>query len=230
MPNPASDSRNPAETENARVRIVLVDDEALIREAFSMLIGSFGNCRLVGIASGGEEAVDLVERLAPDLVLMDLSMPGIDGAEATRRVKARKPGTRVIALTALCDPDTIARGIESGIDGYLLKRASSRELREAIDAVMDGKRYFCPEIVDSLAAARTGPDAPAAAPPQTLSPREVEVAELVKAGLRNREIAGRLFISEKTVEKHRNNLRQKLDAATTGEMIASYLAGKIRGR
>lgn len=205
------------------IRVVIVEDEELIREAICMLIGSLNGVMVAGFAADGREALRVVAEQSPDVVLMDLRMPVMDGIEATKRIKEKYPFIKVLALTAHNDINEISRGVESGVNGYVLKKLSSRELLVAIETVMEGKNYYCPEVAEVMAKAYLKERDRRHSPVLTLSPRELEVIKLIAVGLRTKEIAGKLGISEKTVEKHRCNLRLKLGATTSAEMMRKYL-------
>jgi DNA-binding NarL/FixJ family response regulator len=205
------------------LRILIAEDEEIIRKAICLLVGSFPGMNVVGEAKDGREAVALAGELAPDVILMDLVMPILDGVKATREIKKARPSTKIIALTALGRGREIADGLASGLDGYLLKKASAEDLRTAIETIAAGGRYICPEVADSIAETfktmnNVGPDAD-----RRISRRESQVIELLSQGCRAKEIALRMGISVRTVEKHRDNLRRKFGAETIAELVAAYV-------
>ncbi|MEI7671746.1 MAG: response regulator transcription factor [Deltaproteobacteria bacterium] len=205
-------------------RILVVEDDELIQAAFCLLVQSFEGIELAGRASTGLEALKQAKSLKPDLILMDLRLPDMDGVEATRRIKAVQPGIKVVALTALEDPLQITQALEQGMDGFLLKKASPQELKLAIETVVAGEQYLSPQVSAIMAKAYLEErshehDDPAPA----LTPREKQVLQQIAAGMRLKEIAWELKISERTVEKHCEQARKKLKAATTGEMVALWL-------
>jgi DNA-binding NarL/FixJ family response regulator len=179
------------------IRVLLADDHGVIRDGLGRLIGSFPDIELVGSAADGEEAVALSAELEPDVVLMDLDMPGVDGIEATRRVLAGRPETAVLVLTSFSDRPRILGAIEAGACGYLLKDVAAEEVAEGIRAAARGESPLDPRAARTILTARAEPD-----PAAELSAREAEVLELLVEGLPNKLIARRLEISEKTVKTH----------------------------
>lgn len=179
------------------IRVLLADDHGVIRDGLGRLIASFEDIDLIGSAADGEEAVRLSAELAPDVVLMDLDMPGVDGIEATRRVLAGRPETAVLVLTSFSDRPRILGAIEAGACGYLLKDVAAEEVAEGIRAAARGESPLDPRAARTILTAQSEPD-PAAA----LSAREAEVLDLLVEGLPNKLIARRLEISEKTVKTH----------------------------
>lgn len=201
------------------MRVVLADDHALVRDGIASLLAAWGH-EVVGQATDGESAVALAERLAPDLVLMDVRMPGIGGIEATRRIKATTPTVAIVMLTASEDEDDLFGAIQVGAQGYLAKNLEADELRRMLDAVRRGEAAITPATaVRILAHFRPGAQEPAPEPDR-LTEREMEVLELVTRGLRNKEIAGRLAISQNTVKYHLGNILSKLHAQSRAEVTA----------
>jgi DNA-binding NarL/FixJ family response regulator len=207
---------------SAPLRLLVVDDEALIREAFCLLVGAFEGVMVVGEAADGRAAIDMVAKTRPDVVLMDLRMPVMDGVEATRKIRAEWPETRVIALTALSDGQMITTALEIQMDGYVLKKASRQELRLAIEMAMAGSRYLSPDIAEFITGAFLAEQRHGVSPLKTVTLRESEVLELIRTGLRGKAIADRLGISIKTVEKHSDNLRRKFKVNTQAELVEVY--------
>ncbi|MGW2406797.1 response regulator transcription factor [Streptomyces sp. NPDC001739] len=194
-------------------RVVVADDQTVVREGIVMLLGLLPGIEVVGSAADGEEAVQLVARYAPDVVLMDLRMPRCDGVEATRRIRAEHPGTQVVVLTTYADDDSLFPALQAGARGYLTKDADGDEIVRAIDDVLSGEAGLSPKIQRRLLErftepARTEPQ-PLAEPPDGLTTREVEVLRLVAEGLSNPEIARTLHVSTATVKTHINNLFAK---------------------
>lgn len=211
------------------IRVVIVEDEAVIREALCFLVASFGFMEVVGQAADGREAVTTVECTSPDVVLMDLCMPVMDGMEATRAIKKIRPKTKVLALTGLSAGTEILAGLAAGIDGCVLKRTSHRELQRAIETVFTGRRFLCTEVRECLAKAYLSEQERTSSPLEAITVREQEVLELVCAGMRAKEIAAKLGVSVRTVEKHRDSLRLKCRAETTAELAVIYLKWKKQG-
>jgi DNA-binding NarL/FixJ family response regulator len=205
------------------LRILVVEDDELIQAAFCLLVQSFEGVELAGKASTGLEALEQARLLKPDLILMDLRMPDMDGVEATKRIKAAQAAIKVVALTALEDPLLITQALEQGMDGFLLKRASTRELKLAIETVVAGEQYLSPQVSAIIAKAYLDERSRKHAPAPLLTPREKQVVTQIAAGKRMKQIAEEMEISERTVEKHSAQIRQKLKTATTAEMVAVWL-------
>ena len=179
------------------IRVAIVDDHAVVRAGLEQVIDLADDIELVGSGTDGTEAEGIATRLEPDVVLMDLSMPGLDGIEATKRVLAARPGTQVLVLTSFSDRDRILKALDAGACGYLLKDAEPDELLRAIRAAARGEAPLSPRAAQALLSARREPS-----PVAALSEREQEVLSLVAAGMANKQIAQRLGISEKTVKAH----------------------------
>ena len=179
------------------IRVVVADDHAVVRAGLVQLLATFADVELVGAAGDGEEVVALSAERQPDVVLMDLEMPVLDGIEATRRIRIAQPGVAVVVLTSFSDRERILRALDAGAAGYLLKDAEPAELRRAIEAAARGEAPLDPKAARALLSARAGPTAV-----QSLSEREREVLAMVAEGLPNKLIARELAISEKTVKAH----------------------------
>jgi DNA-binding NarL/FixJ family response regulator len=199
------------------VRVLLADDQRLVRESLATLLGLLGGIELVGTASDGEEAIALAEEHVPDVVLMDLRMPRMDGIEATRRLRERRPDVRVIALTTYADDESVLGALRAGARGYLTKDASSDDIRSAIVTVAAGEAALDPVVQHHVVAAlandrprHPGQCTPAAPVlPDDLTPREAEVLRLIAEGLTNAEIAERLVVSPTTIKSHINHMFAK---------------------
>ena len=187
------------------IRVVIAEDHAVVRGGLEQLLGSVADIDLVGIASGGEEAVALAAEHVPDVVLMDLEMPGIDGIEATRRIRTASEEVNVVVLTAFSDRQRILDAIDAGAVGYLLKDAEPEELVRGIGAAARGESPLAPKAAQALVAARSEQQSS-----PELTPREREVLALLADGLPNKLIARRLEISEKTVKAHLTNIFQRI--------------------
>lgn len=179
------------------VRVVLVDDHALVRGGLAQLLEAVDDVEVVGQAADGAAALEVVAATSPDVVVMDLQMPGMDGVTATRRVLAEHPGTQVLVLTSYSDSERIVAALDAGAVGYLLKDADPDDVIEGVRAVSRGESPIHPRAARSLLTARQQSPAPI-----DLTPRETEVLALVRAGLANKQIARRLGISERTVKAH----------------------------
>jgi len=196
-----------------RLRIVLADDHTILREGLRALLSTDPNFKIVGEAEDGREAVRCVEKLEPDLLLMDLSMPRMSGMDAISEIKKRYPVTKIIALTVHKTEEYLQTTLQAGVDGYVLKDATHEELVMAIHNVMAGKPYLSPGISEKVIEGylEGKEDSLSISSWQKLSQREREVLKLIAEGYKNKEIAEDLCISFKTVEKHRANLMKKLD-------------------
>jgi len=201
------------------MRVVLVDDHALFRDGVASLLAAWGH-DVVGQAADGSAAPELVRRLVPDLVLMDVRMPGVSGLEATRRIAAENPSVAIVMLTVSEDEDDLFAAIKAGARGYLLKNLEAAQLRAMLEAVERGEAAISPATAARIIAELARPAAPAAPDPDRLTEREVEVLRLVTAGLRNKEIAARLGISENTAKFHLRNILDKLHAESRAEVAA----------
>jgi DNA-binding NarL/FixJ family response regulator len=187
------------------IRVVIADDHRVVRVGLEQLLGTFGDVRIVGVASDGEDAVGRCESERPEVALLDLEMPGVDGVEATRRIRAASPDTNVVVFTSFSDRDRIVRAMDAGAIGYLLKDAEPAELHDAIMAAARGESPLHPKAAAELLAERSE-----TSPSERLSSREREVLLLVAGGSANKQIARQLGISEKTVKGHLTNIFQAL--------------------
>jgi DNA-binding NarL/FixJ family response regulator len=212
---------------DAPVTVVVVDDQSAVREGLVLLLGTLSGVAVAGQAADGDAAVAVVAATSPQVVLMDLNMPGCDGVTATRRITADHPSTRVVVLTTYADDESIIGALQAGALGYLTKDATRAEIGRAILAAADGQAVLDPGVQRRLlsAATRTPATAPTAAgamPPggpaapsgdpggvDDLTPREAEVLKLIAAGQSNREIARTLYVSEATVKTHVNRIFAK---------------------
>jgi DNA-binding NarL/FixJ family response regulator len=200
------------------IRVIIADDQTAVREGLAMLVGLIDDIEVVGTASNGDEAVHLASNLRPEVVLMDLRMPGLDGTGATRQIREALPDTRVLVLTTYADDDSLFPALEAGARGYLTKDANAEEIERAIRAVADGRTHLDPEIQQRLITAaltrRTN-----ATVPDDLTSREVEVLKLIAGGLSNAEIAASLVLSAATVKTHINHIFQKTGARDRAQAV-----------
>jgi DNA-binding NarL/FixJ family response regulator len=203
----------------APIRVLIADDQRVVREGLSMLVGLIEDVKVVGVACDGAEAVRLAEAQQPDVILMDLRMPDLDGIAATAQLCERLPSARVLVLTTYVDEDAIVPALQAGALGYLTKDASAEQIETAIRAVHAGQTHLDPAVQERLVAAVISrPPAPAdpgnltpgdRKPPAGLTIREAEVLSLLASGLSNAEIAQRLYLSHATVKTHINRIFAK---------------------
>jgi DNA-binding NarL/FixJ family response regulator len=217
------------------IRVVLADDQALVRGGFRMILDAREDLEVVGEAADGAEAIELVARLAPDVVLMDVRMPGVDGLEATRRIVASDSAARVIVLTTYDVDDSVFAALRAGASGFMLKDVRPADLVEAIRVVAGGDALLAPSVtrrlLDRFAGSLPGPDA--APPPDLdeLTERELEVLKLVALALSNAEIAARLVLTEATVKTHVSSVLRKLGLRDRIQaVVLAYDVGLVRPR
>jgi DNA-binding NarL/FixJ family response regulator len=193
------------------VRVIVTDDQTVVREGIVMLLGLLPGIEVVGSAADGEEAVQLVRDLSPDVVLMDLRMPRCDGVEATRRIRTEYPDTQVVVLTTYADDESLFPALKAGARGYLTKDAGGDEIVRAVHSVLSGEAGLSPKIQRRLLErlSQPGPSAASAQAPDGLTTRETEVLVLIAEGLTNQDIARRLHVTVATVKTHINNLFAK---------------------
>ena len=212
----------------AKISVLIVDDHGMVRQGLRTYLSLIEDIKVVGEAQNGSEAVAQVRRLKPDVVLMDLVMPEMDGIEATRRINELHPETKVIVLSSFTEDDKVFPAIKSGAAGYLLKDIAPAELAGAIRAVTQGKTQLHPDIAKKLMNQFVDPKAKIEAVHEDLTPREVEVLRLLARGMSNAELAEALFISEKTVKTHISNILGKLNLADrTQAAIYAYKRGLV---
>lgn len=218
--------------DSTRIRVLVADDQAIVRDGLVTVLSMLPDIEIVGEAADGEQAARLTVERRPDVVLMDLRMPGIDGVEATARITRDAPGTAILVLTTYADDESILGALRAGARGYLTKDAGRAELAAAVRAVARGQSTFSPEVGALLVSSLTGgpgprsaapapgaaPDGVAARFPQ-LTPREAEVLALIGDGLSNAEIASRLFVSVATVKTHINAIFAKIGARDRAQAI-----------
>jgi DNA-binding NarL/FixJ family response regulator len=208
---------------DAPIRVVVADDQRVVRDGLSMLIGLIDGIEVVGAAADGADALELVARERPDVVLMDLRMPRVDGVSATREIRRSVPGTEVLVLTTYADDASLFPALEAGARGYLTKDASAEEIERAIRALVAGQTHLDPVVQQRLLTAvldAQRPAEPAAQPlPDDLTPREAEVLGLIAAGLSNAEIAATLVVSAATVKTHVNRIFYKTGARDRAQAV-----------
>ena len=207
-----------------KIRVLLVDDHAIMRDGIRALLGLNEDIEIVGEASEGREAIEKTKELSPDLVIMDIAMPRIDGLEATRRIKKQNPNVKVLILTQYNNKEYILSAVKAGAAGYLPKRALGSELVSAVRAIQRGESFLHPTVATALIEDYQQ-QATTQDPYDQLTPREREILKLLAEGQSTREIAEALFISQKTVIGHRSKIMEKLDLNNKAD-IFKYAARK----
>ena len=203
------------------IRVLLADDHAMVRSGLRMFLLAFDDFELVGEASNGMEAARLAIQLEPDVILMDLIMPGLDGIHATKEIHSKNPQIGIIALTSFTDPQLIRDALEAGVSGYLFKSVSAGELASAIRSVHAGNSILAPEVTQALIHTTTEPVK------IDLTPREYDVLELMVDGKTNAEISEVLTLSLSTVKFHVSNILSKLDVRSRSEAILFSLKNHL---
>lgn len=210
-------------TQLNKIKVLLVDDHMVVRSGLSTVLAVYDDMQLVGEAGDGEEALGLCERLQPDVVLMDLVMPKMDGVATTQAIKQRWPRIQVIALTSFKEKEYVEGAIKAGASGYLLKNVSAEELVNAIRKAVTGQPSLSPEAAQVLIQKVNEPPPPG----QDMTDREKETLALMVEGLSNNEIAARLVVSQSTVKFHVSNVLSKLGAASRTEAVALAVKFKL---
>jgi DNA-binding NarL/FixJ family response regulator len=212
------------------ITVILAEDHAIVRQGLSALLNVDGHFKILGEAKTGREAVDMAREFRPDVILMDIAMPVLNGLEATRQILTANPRARVIVLSAHCDDEYIERSTEAGVSGFLEKQTSAEILTKAIREVAQGGTFFSPSIAHRMAERPDLPRDRNGLPkpnPYRLTSRETEVLQLVAEGSANKQVAAALGISIKTVEKHRQHLMNKLNIHDTAGLTRYAIAAGV---
>ncbi|HJQ03678.1 MAG TPA: response regulator transcription factor [Jatrophihabitans sp.] len=202
------------------MKVVVADDQTIVREGLVTLLSTMPGIEVIGSAGDGEQAVALVRQAPPDVVLMDLRMPSMDGIEATRRIRAELPEVQVVVLTTYADDESIVQALRAGAIGYLTKDAGRDHIRRALEAAAAGQAVLDPTVQARLVQAAQLPHPGSSQLPDGLTEREGEVLRLVSAGRSNSEIAAQLFVSEATVKTHINHIFAKTGSRDRAQAIA----------
>ncbi|MSO95192.1 MAG: response regulator transcription factor [Thermoleophilia bacterium] len=201
--------------EISEITVLLADDHEVVREGLRLALLRSPHIRVIGEAADGETAVSLAERRLPDVIVMDLRMPGMDGIEATEEIMRRVPTSKVLIFTAYSERALLQRGLESGARGYILKEAPHETLLRAIEKVAAGETFVDPALMSALTESRGSTD--------VLTAREREVLQLLADGMSNADVAAQLFISQETVKSHVRHILTKLEADTRTQAVAIAL-------
>ena len=201
------------------ITTLIVDDHEVVREGLRLSLSRAPHIRVVGEAADGESAVELAERRRPDVVIMDVRMPGMDGLEATRQLAERAPESKVLIFTAYSERSLLGRGLESGAKGYILKEAPHQTLVRAIEKVAQGEGYVDPALMPAFLTGKDSSD--------MLTTREREILQLLADGMSNADVAKQLFISQETVKSHVRHILTKLEADTRTHAVAIALREAI---
>ncbi len=209
-------------SEKPKIRVMVVDDHSVVRSGLGAFLAAASNLDLVGEAENGEQAVVRAKSLRPDVILMDLMMPGMDGVTATRLIKAQDPGVQVIALTSFQEDEMVQNAMKAGAIGYLMKNVSTHELASAIQAAHQGKMTLSPEAAQALVHAMQQ-----AHETEILTSREKEILKLMVEGLNNSEIAERIVVSLSTVKYHVSNILSKMGVDNRVAAITQAIQKKL---
>jgi DNA-binding NarL/FixJ family response regulator len=201
------------------ITVLIVDDHEVVREGLRLSLSRAPHIRVIGEAGDGEQAIGLVERRKPDVVFMDVRMPGMDGLEATKEIMKRSPDASVLIFTAFSERSLLARGLESGAKGYILKEAPHETLLRAIERVAKGEGYVDPALMPAFLSGKDQTD--------MLTAREREILQLLADGMSNADVATKLFISQETVKSHVRHILTKLEADTRTHAVAIALRESI---
>ena len=200
-------------------RVLIADDHAIVRAGLRALVKGDAGLELVGEASGGREALQLAATLRPDILVLDLSMPDLDGIQVTRQIRSSQPDVRVLILTVHEDETLAREALRAGAAGYIIKQAAEAELISAIHTVQIGDVYVPPKMLRALLVEPQSAAAPGPRPEELLTPRELDVLNLIVRGYTNRQVADELMLSVRTVEGYRANLTEKLDLHNRADLV-----------
>ena len=214
-----------------KIKVLIVDDHAILRDGLVSILSENRDIQIVGEAESGEQAVEYSRELSPDIILMDITMKGITGIEATKVINEENPDIKVIFLTMEVSEKHISSAINSGGSGYLPKNVSEEQLFHAIKTVYEGEQYFDQSIskivFDSFIKKSSRSSSNGITKGEQLSKREIEVLKLIAEGMPNREISEKLFISVRTVDAHRNHIMKKLDLKTTADLVKYAIRNEL---
>lgn len=212
-----------------KIKVLIADDHQLFREGIANLLFSAENIEVIAQAQDGADAIEKAKHFKPDVILLDIAMPVMNGIEATKKLKMLMPSIKTITVSMHSDKQYVKGALEAGADGYLLKNCTYRQLTEAIQSVYDGKKYLSQDITELVINGYLSPTAPGEDEYNQLSEREKEIFMLFAEGISTREISEKLFISVKTVNTHKQNILEKLGLSSNADMVKYALKkGLIR--
>jgi DNA-binding NarL/FixJ family response regulator len=200
------------------ITILIVDDHTLIRETWSFILNADSRFNVIAACGSGEEAVELVKQFRPNIVLMDINLPGINGIEATALIRKYAPGTKIVAISLHTQPAFVQKIMQNGASGYVTKSSGRQEMIKAIEEIFFGKKYICNNIKEIIAEQMMFNDGQQKGI-HSLTPREIEIISLIKKGDTSKEIAASLYLSTKTVEVHRYNILKKLKLKNSVSLV-----------
>ena len=211
-----------------KVKIVLVDDHSVVKNGLKLLLGEMTNISIVGEASDGEEALEMINKQAPDVLITDIAMPKMSGIELTRLLRESHPDVKVIVLSMYDDEEYVIRAIEAGAMGYLPKYADEDEIVTAINSVINGDTYYSKRVAEIMAKTLLRKrHNPFGDENESLTDREIEVLKLIVEGLSNKLIADKLYVSVRTVDTHRSNIMKKVKTKNTAELVMYAVKNKL---
>jgi DNA-binding NarL/FixJ family response regulator len=211
-----------------RIRVLLADDHAILREGLASLMEKQADIAVVGEAEDGSECLEKAAALVPDVVVLDIKLPGMSGIEVCRQLKSAHPLIKVVMLSMYEDYEYVNQALHAGADGYLLKKVVSSELVEAVRRAGQGEKVFSPQVLDAIvdSVRHEVPDARASSPMEALTSREYDVLSLMSEGLSNKQIAANLFVSAKTVEKVVSGIYRKLEVSSRTAAVRLFLSSR----
>ncbi|MEO1054587.1 MAG: response regulator transcription factor [Bacteroidota bacterium] len=210
-----------------KIKVLLADDHGVVRKGIKMLIDDDPSIEIIGETSAGDETIEQTKSLLPDILITDISMPGLSGIEVTKIITKDLPDVKVLVLSTHHDEEYIVKSFEAGAMGYLPKDSEENEIIDAVKSISKGKMYYTKFVSDILARSMLRKSSPKYEEDLALTDRELEILRCIVDGLNNREIADKLFISARTVDTHRRNIMKKLNTKNTAELVRIAMEKKL---